>query len=115
VQLTQLYAHEVAQLKARLLEKEAQLMGGFGNPAKLDENDWDDPPFTPVAINSATGSEHGPAGTHPFGFEAFLKSMGELDGPTRAPSQRSLAAGKLRRGLPALCMHICVAAAGIYR
>lgn len=75
MQLTREYAHELAQLKARLMEKDAQLMGGFGNPIKLAHGDWSEPPFTPAAINSETGSEAAVGGTHPFGFEAFMRSQ----------------------------------------
>lgn len=75
MQMTTAYAHEVAQLKARLMEKDAQLMGGFGNPVKLAKGDWSEPPFTPASLNSRTGSEQGAFGSNPFGFEAFLRSQ----------------------------------------
>jgi hypothetical protein len=75
MQLTTAYARELAQLKARLMEKDAQLMGGFGNPIKLAHGDWSEPPLTPAAINSETGSEAAFGSTHPFGFEAFMRSQ----------------------------------------
>ena len=89
VEVTAIYAREVAQLKVRLLEKEAQLAGGFGNPAKLTDGPWSEPPYTPIVVNSVTGSERGPGGTHPFGFEEFLAGLKDTGAPSRAPSVRS--------------------------
>ena len=46
-----MYAREMAQMKARLVEKDAELLGGFGSPAKLVDTQWSVPPMTPLQIN----------------------------------------------------------------
>ena len=38
-------------MKARLVEKDAELLGGFGHPAKLADTQWSEPPMTPLKIN----------------------------------------------------------------
>lgn len=51
LQATAMYAREIAQMKARLVEKDAELLGGFGSPAKLVDTQWSVPPMTPLQIN----------------------------------------------------------------
>lgn len=75
MQVTTSYAAQLAQLKARLMEKDAQLMGGFGNPVKLQRKDWSEPPFTAAGSN-ADNVEVPDFEQHPFGFEAFMRSLG---------------------------------------
>jgi hypothetical protein len=70
MQATTAYAREIAKLKVRLVEKDAQLMGGFGNPAKLQDDLWTLPPFTP--LHGAPGShDFGGVKPHSFGFEDY--------------------------------------------
>lgn len=45
------YAREMAQMKAKLVEKEAQLLGGFGSPEKLQDGAWTMPPYSPLNIS----------------------------------------------------------------
>lgn len=45
------YAREMAQMKAKLVEKEAQLLGGFGSPEKLQDSSWRVPPQSPLGIS----------------------------------------------------------------
>lgn len=45
------YAREMAQMKAKLVEKEAQLLGGFGSPDRLQDGAWNFRPGSPLNIS----------------------------------------------------------------
>jgi hypothetical protein len=70
VQATATYAREIAQMKARLVEKDAELLGGFGNPAKLADSQWgSEPPMTPLKLNPLPNTAF--LERH-FGFDSFI-------------------------------------------
>lgn len=85
MQVTRKCGGEIAQLQARLMEKEAQLIGGFGNPIKLANARWaNTPPYTPQWGTSTNGGgAPGALGKYPFGFE----EMKRLASNTQPPSE----------------------------
>jgi hypothetical protein len=72
LQVTTSYANQIAQLKARLMEKDAQLMGGFGNPVKLQYGDWSEPPFTPAELEDVEMPTYD---SQQFGLDALLRGL----------------------------------------
>lgn len=72
-----MYAREIAQMKARLVEKDAELLGGFGSPAKLIDTQWSVPPMTPLQINprpdAAFLERH-------FGFDSYPGAQSQKPG-----------------------------------
>lgn len=97
MQVTRKCGGEIAQLQARLMEKEAQLIGGFGNPLKLANTKWTHtPPFTPQWGPSTDGGL-GTLGKHGFGFSERKGSpLAALD---KAESVRS-------DSKPGRCAHV---------
>eukprot|EP00892_Ulva_mutabilis_P005015 jgi/Ulvmu1/2886/UM146_0028.1 len=99
LEATMAYAREMAQMKAKLVEKEAQLLGGFGSPDKLQSGSWPVPPGSP--LNLSPQNDKAFLSHRPFGFRGNTpgsSSLKSLRWEERQENEKTVATD--RDGLP---------------